>query len=157
MKRAVREFTYLSGVFVEADAVPLKLHKWVDFQGHVRAMKKTANDIDSVLHVWLQQHLHKPTSSEPLDCRSIMYDIVSPIIRPNPSLTHATSSTRDSFIPLWDDCINRIISKFCPLEIIITRKPTSTTSSNSNSSDSLLQDQWPNVTGFVRNYCLWRD
>ncbi|KAI9076351.1 hypothetical protein K1719_041714 [Acacia pycnantha] len=89
-------------------------------------------------------------SSEPLDCRSILYDIVSPIIRPNPSLTHSTSSTRESFIPLWDDCINRIVSKFCPIEILITRKPTSINSSE------LFQDQWPNVTGFIKNYCLWR-
>ncbi|KAK4270182.1 hypothetical protein QN277_023256 [Acacia crassicarpa] len=77
LKRAVREFTYLSGVFVEADAVPLKLHKWVDFQGHVRAMKKTANDIDSVLHVWLHQHLHKPTSSEPSDFMDILISMFS--------------------------------------------------------------------------------
>lgn len=93
-------------------------------------------------------------SSEPLDCRSFMYDIISPIIRPNPSLTSATSTTRESFIPLWDDCINRILAKFCSLEMVITRKPN-TTNSNSNEIIS-LQDQWPNVTGFVRNYCLWR-
>lgn len=89
------------------------------------------------------------TSSEPLDCRAIMYDIASPIIRLNPSLTFASSATRDSLIPLWDDCINRVVSRFCSLEMAITRKPTA-------NSTELLQDQWPNVTGFVRNYCLWR-
>ncbi|KAI9085280.1 hypothetical protein K1719_032803 [Acacia pycnantha] len=47
LKRAVREATYLSGVFVEEDALPSKLHKWVDLQGHVRAMKNTAKDFDS--------------------------------------------------------------------------------------------------------------
>ncbi|XP_054781739.1 uncharacterized protein LOC129288919 [Prosopis cineraria] len=96
------------------------------------------------------------TSSEPLDCRAIMYEVVGPIIRPNPSLSHATSSTRESLISLWDDCINRVVSKFCPLEILITRKPSATTTSGNNNSTELLQDQWPNVTGFVRNYCLWR-
>lgn len=67
LKRGVKEATYLSGVFVEADALPLSLHKWVDFQGHVRAMKKTAKDIDSVLQLWLHQHLHKKRSSTNLN------------------------------------------------------------------------------------------
>ncbi|KAI4351846.1 hypothetical protein L6164_006155 [Bauhinia variegata] len=89
------------------------------------------------------------TSIEFLDCRAIMHDIISPIIRANPSLTAATSSSRDSFIGLWDDCINRIVSRFCSQEMVITRKPSS-------ASAEILQDQWPNVTGFVRNYSLWR-
>ncbi|KAK4270184.1 hypothetical protein QN277_023256 [Acacia crassicarpa] len=77
LKRAVREATYLSGVFVEEDALPSKLHRWVDFQGHVRAMKKTAKDIDSVLQVWLHQHLHKSTSSEPSDFMDVMIAMFS--------------------------------------------------------------------------------
>ncbi|ESW24360.1 hypothetical protein PHAVU_004G124000 [Phaseolus vulgaris] len=93
------------------------------------------------------------TTPEPLDCRTIMYDIVGPIIRTsNPSLSLATSSSRDSFIPLWDECINRVIQKFCPEELVLIRKPTSPPPE----STTQLQDQWPNVTGFVNNYCLWR-
>lgn len=89
------------------------------------------------------------TSNEPLDSGSIMLEILSPIIRQNPSISSSTATCRDSFIGLWDDCINRIITKFCSLEMVIIRKPSSL------STDS-LQDQWPNVTGFVRNFCLWR-
>ncbi|KAJ8752851.1 hypothetical protein K2173_008586 [Erythroxylum novogranatense] len=89
------------------------------------------------------------TSSELFDCKSITFDILSSIIRMNPSVSGATASCRDSFIGLWDDCINRPVSKFCPIELSIVRKPSSST------SDS-LQDQWPNVTGFIRNFCLWR-
>lgn len=92
------------------------------------------------------------TSNELLDCRTIVYDILSPIIRANPSLSAATATSRDSYIGLWDDCINRVVSKFCSLEMVIIRKPSSSTSS----STEPLQDQWPNVTGFVRNFCLWR-
>ncbi|KAI3508214.1 hypothetical protein L1887_23219 [Cichorium endivia] len=88
------------------------------------------------------------TSSEPLDCRSITLEILSPIARSNPSLT---ASTRESFIGLWDDCINRVISKFSNLEMGFIRKPSQLLSSN-----DVTQDQWPNVTGFVRNFCLWR-
>jgi hypothetical protein len=87
------------------------------------------------------------TSTELLDCRTITYDILSPIIRTNPSIISGTS--RDSFIGLWDDCINRIVCKFCPVEMVVIRKPSSPTV-------EMLQDQWPNVTGFVRNFCLWR-
>ncbi|KAI4347471.1 hypothetical protein L6164_008283 [Bauhinia variegata] len=89
------------------------------------------------------------TSTELLDCRAIMHDIISPVIRANPSLTATTSSSRDSFIGLWDDCINRVVSRFCSQEMVLTRKPSSV-------SAEILQDQWPNVTGFVRSYCLWR-
>ncbi|XVF12397.1 hypothetical protein REPUB_Repub08aG0114500 [Reevesia pubescens] len=90
------------------------------------------------------------TSNELLDCRAIAYDILSPIIRTNPSLSAATASGRDSYIGLWDDCINRVVSKFCSLEMVIIRKPSLL------STDQPLQDQWPNVAGFVRNFCLWR-
>ncbi|XP_057475942.1 uncharacterized protein LOC130763940 [Actinidia eriantha] len=89
------------------------------------------------------------TASEVLDCRGITFDLLCPIVRSNPSLTGRTASSRDSFIGLWDDCINRIISKFSSIEMIIIRKPTL-------SSSESLQDQWPNVTGFLRNFCLWR-
>lgn len=87
-------------------------------------------------------------SPEHLDCRSFTYDILGPLIRIDPSIT---STSRDSFIPIWDDCINRIVSRFCSQEIVLVRKPSS-----SSSSWDVLQDQWPNVTGFVRNLCLWR-
>lgn len=88
------------------------------------------------------------TSSELLDCRAIVYEILSPIIRSNPSLT---ATTRESFIGLWDDCINRLISKFCSLDMVFLRKPSS-----HSAADDTIQDQWPNVTAFVRNFCLWR-
>ncbi|XP_050221343.1 uncharacterized protein LOC126671605 [Mercurialis annua] len=91
------------------------------------------------------------TSSELLDCRGIAFDILSSVIRTNPSISAANASSRDSFMGLWDDCINRVVSKFCSVEVVIVRKP-----SVSTAVDDILQDQWPNVTGFVRNFCLWR-
>ncbi|CAK7337147.1 unnamed protein product [Dovyalis caffra] len=90
------------------------------------------------------------TSNDLLDCRGITSDILSPIIRTNPSISGATASSRDSFIGLWDDCINRIVSKFCSVQVTIVRKQPSSPMVDT------LQDQWPNVTGFVRNFCLWR-
>ncbi|XP_059304897.1 uncharacterized protein LOC132056630 [Lycium ferocissimum] len=89
------------------------------------------------------------TSTELLDCRGITYDVLSAIMRSNPSLTAATATDRDSYIGLWDDCINRIISKFCSIEMVFVRK-------SSSSLVETVQDQWPNVTAFLRNFCLWR-
>lgn len=89
-------------------------------------------------------------AAESLDCRAVTYDILTPILRSNPSLTAASATSRDSFIGLWDDCVNRIVSKFCSAETIMVRKPTVF------SSDDDLQDEWPNVTGFTRGLCLWR-
>ncbi|KAF6160258.1 hypothetical protein GIB67_019027 [Kingdonia uniflora] len=88
------------------------------------------------------------SSTQLLDCRAITFDIISPIIRSNPSITISTATSRDSYISLWDDCINRIVYKFCSLDMVIVRKPMIETQS--------LQDQWPNITGFVKNLCLWR-
>ncbi|KAJ9128659.1 hypothetical protein P3X46_034643 [Hevea brasiliensis] len=89
------------------------------------------------------------TTSELLDCRGIAFDILSSVIRTNPCISGGNASSRDSFIGIWDDCINRVVSKFCSVEVVIVRK-------DSSSSVDTLQDQWPNVTGFVRNFCLWR-
>ncbi|GAB4826019.1 hypothetical protein Ancab_008887 [Ancistrocladus abbreviatus] len=89
------------------------------------------------------------TSNEFLDCRSFTIDILGSLIRSTPSITASTAMTRESFIGLWDDCINRVIAKFCAIEMVFIRKPSSSLSES-------LQDQWPNLTGFVRNFCLWR-
>ncbi|MCL7045770.1 hypothetical protein MKW94_011607 [Papaver nudicaule] len=93
------------------------------------------------------------TKAELLDCRAITFDILSPIVRSNLSISISTATSRDSFISLWDDCINRVVSKFCSQEMVVVRKPCFSSSSSSN---ECLQDQWPNVTGFIRNLCLWR-
>ncbi|XP_011629107.1 uncharacterized protein LOC18424474 [Amborella trichopoda] len=81
--------------------------------------------------------------SSDCNCRSFTYEVLGPLVRP-----HIDPLTRDSFIPIWDDCINRPISKLCPFPITIVRKPVSESSS--------CTDSWPNLTAFVKNLCLWR-
>lgn len=87
------------------------------------------------------------TSPELLDCRAILYDILSPTLKTNINIP----ASRDSFIGLWDDCINRIVSRFCSVDMVFVRK-----GSSSFSSHQTMQDQWPNVTAFLKNFCLWR-
>ncbi|KAL4025245.1 hypothetical protein IC575_013625 [Cucumis melo] len=93
------------------------------------------------------------TTTEMLDCKSFIYEIICPIIRTNPCI--ATPSSRDSFISLWDDCINRLVSEFCCMEMQLIRKPSNPPSSSSTTTDNLL-DEWPNITGFIKKFCLWR-
>uniref|UniRef100_A0A7N0VAH4 Protein kinase domain-containing protein n=1 Tax=Kalanchoe fedtschenkoi TaxID=63787 RepID=A0A7N0VAH4_KALFE len=91
------------------------------------------------------------TSSEPLDCRMITYDILGQVLR-SKNLSECTltaSGGRDSYIGLWDDCINVVVCKFCSLGIVFVRKPH-------HALPCSTECLWPNVTGFVRGLCLWR-
>ncbi|KAK9724524.1 hypothetical protein RND81_05G079400 [Saponaria officinalis] len=94
------------------------------------------------------------SSSEPfIDCKSFTIDILSSLIRPNPCIGSSKLSTgRDSYIGLWDDCINRVVSKFCPIEMVFIRKQHK----SKPSPEESMVDQWPNLTGMVKNLCLWR-
>uniref|UniRef100_A0A2P2P0E7 Cytochrome P450 n=1 Tax=Rhizophora mucronata TaxID=61149 RepID=A0A2P2P0E7_RHIMU len=53
-KKAIREAVYLFGLFVPSDAVP-----WLEFmdpQGHISAMKRTAKELDAIIGTWLDEH-----------------------------------------------------------------------------------------------------
>ncbi|XXG60261.1 hypothetical protein AAC387_Pa04g2215 [Persea americana] len=61
-QKAISEFFYLMGLFLVSDVIPLL--KWFDFQGHRRAMKATAEELDSLLVKWLDEHRRKRSSSK---------------------------------------------------------------------------------------------
>ncbi|XXG60275.1 hypothetical protein AAC387_Pa04g2225 [Persea americana] len=61
-RKAINQFFYLMEVFVVSDAVPFL--KWFDFQGHKRAMKATANEMDSLLSMWLDEHRKRRSLAE---------------------------------------------------------------------------------------------
>ncbi|PON75047.1 Cytochrome P450, E-class, group I [Parasponia andersonii] len=52
--KAIKEASYLSGVFVCSDAIPWL--ECLDIQGHVNSMKRTFKEIDLVLGNWLEEH-----------------------------------------------------------------------------------------------------
>ncbi|XP_047261562.1 cytochrome P450 82C3 [Capsicum annuum] len=56
-KKALKDFMSIG--FVLWDAFPIPLFKWIDFQGHIKFMKKTFKDIDCVLQSWLDEHVKK--------------------------------------------------------------------------------------------------
>ncbi|PHT67116.1 hypothetical protein T459_31541 [Capsicum annuum] len=61
-KKALKDFMYISMEFVLWDAFPIPLFKWIDFQGHIKFMKRTFKDIDCVLQSWLDEHVKKRES-----------------------------------------------------------------------------------------------
>ncbi|PIA52419.1 hypothetical protein AQUCO_01000351v1 [Aquilegia coerulea] len=55
LQKGVHDFFHLVGLFVVSDAVPF-LGTLLDFQGHEKAMKRTAKELDSILGRWLDEH-----------------------------------------------------------------------------------------------------
>ncbi|KAK9109023.1 hypothetical protein Sjap_017083 [Stephania japonica] len=53
-QKAIADFFHLIGIFVVSDAVPFL--GWLDWQGHEKAMKRTAKELDFILDGWLQEH-----------------------------------------------------------------------------------------------------
>ncbi|XP_050207005.1 dimethylnonatriene synthase-like [Mercurialis annua] len=56
-KKAIEEAIYLSGTFVLSDAIPWL--EWMDYEGHIKAMKRTAKEVDHVIGTWLEEHVKK--------------------------------------------------------------------------------------------------
>ncbi|KAJ4955565.1 hypothetical protein NE237_012348 [Protea cynaroides] len=57
VRKAVAELMYLFGVFVVSDAVPYC--EWLDFGGHIKAMKRSAVEFDYIFGKWLEEHRQK--------------------------------------------------------------------------------------------------
>ncbi|KAL3370023.1 hypothetical protein AABB24_007179, partial [Solanum stoloniferum] len=58
-RETFKKFQVLSMEFMLWDAFPIRLFKWIDFQGHVKLMKKTFKDIDSISQRWLDEHVKR--------------------------------------------------------------------------------------------------
>ncbi|XP_058081651.1 cytochrome P450 CYP82D47-like [Magnolia sinica] len=56
------ELLRLTGVFVVSDALPFL--KWMDLGGHLRAMMKTAEELDVLITGWLEEHRRRRSAGE---------------------------------------------------------------------------------------------
>ncbi|XP_025012512.2 xanthotoxin 5-hydroxylase CYP82C4 [Ricinus communis] len=61
-QKAISQFYHLMGIFVVSDALPFLW--WLDLEGHKKAMKETAKDLDTVLAGWLEEHLQRRVPGE---------------------------------------------------------------------------------------------
>ncbi|KAL2319298.1 hypothetical protein Fmac_028267 [Flemingia macrophylla] len=75
LRKAIKDATYLCGVFVVADAIPSL--SWSDFQGHVSFMKRTAKKMDLILEKWLEEHVRKREEDENGGCSDFMDVLIS--------------------------------------------------------------------------------
>ncbi|KAF2292559.1 hypothetical protein GH714_025577 [Hevea brasiliensis] len=73
-KKAIEEALYLSGTFVMSDAIPWL--EWMDYMGHISAMKRTAKELDAVISTWLEEHVKKRLLKEDMDGESDLMDIM---------------------------------------------------------------------------------
>ncbi|GER50626.1 cytochrome P450 [Striga asiatica] len=55
---------YVSGQFVLSDAIPFLPLRWVDFGGHVKAMRRISEELDVVTGRWVDEHLEKGGKSD---------------------------------------------------------------------------------------------
>uniref|UniRef100_A0A2K1XQ11 Cytochrome P450 family protein n=1 Tax=Populus trichocarpa TaxID=3694 RepID=A0A2K1XQ11_POPTR len=60
-QKAINQFFRLIGIFVVSDALPFL--GWLDLQGHERAMKNTAKELDAILEGWLDEHRQRRVSA----------------------------------------------------------------------------------------------
>ncbi|KAL5704800.1 hypothetical protein ACHQM5_023174 [Ranunculus cassubicifolius] len=75
LQRAVKEFFHLIGLFVVSDAIPCL--GWLDYKGHVKAMKRTATEIDSIVGGWFEEHQKNNSAGESKIENDLMYVMLS--------------------------------------------------------------------------------
>ncbi|GAV78222.1 p450 domain-containing protein [Cephalotus follicularis] len=60
--RAITDFMRLTGALVISDVIPYT--EWLDLQGHLRSMERTAKEMDYFLSSWLEEHLQERRDSK---------------------------------------------------------------------------------------------
>nr|WOX58879.1 cytochrome P450 CYP82D2 [Phyla nodiflora] len=61
-REVFRDFLYLSGMFVPADALPYL--GWLDLGGHEKKIKQNGKDLDRIVGGWLAEHKEKEHSGD---------------------------------------------------------------------------------------------
>lgn len=69
-RQAMLQFFHLTGVFVPSDALPFL--KWVDLKGYLKDMKKTGEELDSLVSCWVEEHRRDRISNRKDDFMDVM-------------------------------------------------------------------------------------
>lgn len=94
-KKAINQVMYLTGVFVMSDALPYL--QWMDLQGYVRAMKRTAKELDSLIGSWVEEHRFKRRSAVSSETEG-GYDFIDVMLTTLPEDDWMSSYDRDTII-----------------------------------------------------------
>ncbi|KAJ1440116.1 Cytochrome P450 [Sesbania bispinosa] len=78
VRRVFREWFRLTGLFVVGDAIPFL--GWLDLGGHVKEMKKTAVEMESVICEWLEEHRRKRDSGETNKTEQDFIDVLMSVL-----------------------------------------------------------------------------
>ncbi|XP_058185709.1 nicotine N-demethylase CYP82E4-like [Rhododendron vialii] len=63
-RRVIKEFMYLSGVFVLADVIPFPPLAWVDLGGKLRNVKRVMRELDGIVQSWIEEHVGERRGGE---------------------------------------------------------------------------------------------
>ncbi|KAF9608872.1 hypothetical protein IFM89_011910 [Coptis chinensis] len=75
IKKGIKDFFHLVGLFVVSDALPCL--GWLDLQGHEKAMRATAKELDSILGRWLEEHKQNKKDGEMKSEQDFMDEMLS--------------------------------------------------------------------------------
>nr|GMD40250.1 cytochrome P450 82C4-like [Ipomoea batatas] len=77
LKKVFSQVMYLWGEFVSGDAIfPLWFFRWLDYEGHLKAMKRAAKDVDAILQDWVDVRRKEMRSNEDQKFIDVMLSMV---------------------------------------------------------------------------------
>lgn len=56
-RKIIKEFMYISGKFVVSDSIPFPPLRWMDFQGHIKYMKRISKELSTISESWIHEHI----------------------------------------------------------------------------------------------------
>ncbi|KAI3461842.1 hypothetical protein Pfo_018505 [Paulownia fortunei] len=54
----IKEFMYISGQFLVSDSIPFPPLRWIDFQGHIKSMKRISKELSTISERWIHEHVN---------------------------------------------------------------------------------------------------
>ncbi|KAL6977683.1 hypothetical protein U1Q18_026473, partial [Sarracenia purpurea var. burkii] len=74
---AMDRFMYLVGSLEVSDVIPIPGIEWMDLQGHVKSMKRNAEEMDYFMNKWLEEHYQSEQNGQTKEERDFMDVLVS--------------------------------------------------------------------------------
>lgn len=59
LRNIIKQFMYISGQFVVSDSIPFPPLRWLDLQGHIKSMKRIADELSTISQGWIQEHVER--------------------------------------------------------------------------------------------------
>ncbi|KAL0286373.1 UNVERIFIED_CONTAM: Xanthotoxin 5-hydroxylase CYP82C4 [Sesamum angustifolium] len=56
VREHIKEFMYVLGQFIVADAFPFPPFSWIDYQGHIKSMKRITKGLSTIFERWINEH-----------------------------------------------------------------------------------------------------